>query len=1218
MKEQQWATLKEVLDGAWDLPAVDRPTFLDRACAGNPELRSSVEALLEADRDIGDFLETPAVREAADWTGRQLGPFQILREIGHGGMGTVFLAERVDGEYRKRVAIKLVNPDCGAGAVLRRFRRERQVLAELDHPNIARMLDGNATEEGVPYLVMEYIEGVRIDVWCDRRKASLRDRLRLFQSVCAAVQYAHERQIIHRDIKPGNILVTGDGVTKLLDFGVAKVLSSDAVEETTETTLGFAPLTPEYASPEQARGERVDASCDIYALGVVLYRLLVGRLPDAGLAKPSLAAQKREYRGDIDSIVCKALHQNARQRYASVSEFAADLARYLSDRPVYARNATLAYRGRKFVKRNPLSTCLTAGLACAVMITATLARQRHGQAERPIVLASLSPLAPPIEAPETIAVNVQPKPKSLAIVSIDNNSSDNTALQGMELSVNELLTNALMQAKGMQVISAGRIRELLSRRTDRNRLTIEAAREVAREAHADLMLRGALSQAGNAMRLNLDVRDAATGRVDYTNSVEASGERALFDLVDEASRRILGHLSPADAASGSAASGLSQSVEALKAYEEGLAERARFQSGKARTAFRHAIELDPQFFMAQYQLADHLRWDDDIPEARRTIALALAVAEHSPVPRLYSLLAQSLELRIDMRVDEAAKLLEVAHREFPRETEPAFQLAAARALGARFGEAAALLEEVVRIDPRHALAHDQLGYEYAFMGKLDRALASIDRYAALLPNGHEAPICTRADAYMINERYDQALAEYQKIGYRAQAAVAAMHGGNYDAVPALMRRRQGPPNIGLTAEFAALRGRLAEAGPGYEAAAKKEQTRSRIRPWFCLLSAARIYLEQGQVEELLALGQRDETPWAAGLRGTALLLLHRETEAEKEFVELRNGVIPLLGDYVASRAVEFHRMQAALYTKHFDRVIQIASRLPSAWWSLYSLDLGRAYLETGAFAEADHYLRLSRQAQQAFFMNNDLGSQHNFLGWLLADFYLGQAMLKSRRNGDAIRHNAEFVKHFEDSSARLPQLVLARKLAARVALSPRGKPVWSQDFSDERLDSSWSPDRLGEWKTADGIATMTRRPGETGSAKLWHKGSFHDAVFECSFLLEGEGTLILNFFGDKENYGGKVWIKWNGLRASATGSQLADGSADLLDWLKSPIESGKWHKAVVELRGGRILAQIDGGLTVVSEAPGLDVDKNLIVLAVDAPRAQLDYVRMYEIDPSQK
>src|SRR5438067_219938 len=175
-------------------------------------------------------------------------------------MGTVYLADRADGQYRKRVAIKLVKPDLGAGNILRRFRNERQVLAALDHPNIARLLDGAATEDGLPYLVMDYVEGVRIDWWCDSRKLPVRDRLRLFRKVCAAVQYAHERQVIHRDIKPGNILVTADGTPILLDFGIAKVLNPDLSTETVETTAGIGPMTPEYASPEQIRGQSAEAA----------------------------------------------------------------------------------------------------------------------------------------------------------------------------------------------------------------------------------------------------------------------------------------------------------------------------------------------------------------------------------------------------------------------------------------------------------------------------------------------------------------------------------------------------------------------------------------------------------------------------------------------------------------------------------------------------------------------------------------------------------------------------------------------------------------------------------------------------------------------------------------------------------------------------------------------------------------------------------------------
>ena len=252
------------MEAAWERDASERGDFLDQACAGDPELRSDVEALLASDENASEFLAAPAMQlgqrpvtevSAEYWAGRRLGPYQILREIGHGGMGTVYLAERADGQYRKQVAIKLVSPHLGTEEVLRRFRNERQVEASLDHPNIARLLDGGTTEDGLPYLVMEYVEGMRIDPWCDSRKLPVRDRLKLFRQVCAAVQSAHEKEIIHRDLKPGNILVTADGTPKLLDFGIAKVLNPEPPKPA-ETTIGPGPMTPDYASPEQVRGER--------------------------------------------------------------------------------------------------------------------------------------------------------------------------------------------------------------------------------------------------------------------------------------------------------------------------------------------------------------------------------------------------------------------------------------------------------------------------------------------------------------------------------------------------------------------------------------------------------------------------------------------------------------------------------------------------------------------------------------------------------------------------------------------------------------------------------------------------------------------------------------------------------------------------------------------------------------------------------------------------
>ena len=268
------------------------------------------------------------------------------------------------------------------------------------------------------------------------------------------------------------------------------------------------------------------------------------------------------------------------------------------------------------------------------------------------------------------------------------------------------------------------------------------------------------------------------------------------------------------------------------------------------------------------------------------------------------MLVQALQMRLDLRLEDAAKILEAAHQEFPQEIEPLFQLAGIRAACARFAEAAALLEKVVRLDGRHALAHDQLGYQYAFLGDVGRAVASIDRYAALLPPGNEVPFCSRGDVYMINERYDEALEQYRKIDYQGPMAMAALHAGDY-SLPALQRLRTSMTTryatwqFGLAGDLAAALGQLDQSVPYYEGAVTKYQAEGPLRAWFGLLSAARIHLEQFRPEEVLALGRRLDHPWAAGLRGTVYLLLHREAEAEKEFAGLRDSIAPILGDYVA-------------------------------------------------------------------------------------------------------------------------------------------------------------------------------------------------------------------------------------------------------------------------------------------------------------------------------
>ena len=337
------------------------------------------------------------------------------------------------------------------------------------------------------------------------------------------------------------------------------------------------------------------------------------------------------------------------------------------------------------------------------------------------------------------------------------NRVPNAPPERIEEGLRDLLTANLATARGIQVISAERVRELVGRRPQGDAgLPAGEARDVAREAHADLFLTGALTQAGTRTRLEFRVQETKSGHVLFADKVEGSDSQEVLTMAEQASARILSLLVPGETAlkSGSGAA-LTANLEALKAYEEGLDHRTRFRARDARSALERAIGLDPNFVMAHYQLADSMRFDGNVPEARRSIARAVQLAEHSNVPRLQKMLAQALQMRLDLRLEEAAKILEAAHREFPREIEPLFQLASIRAGCARFAEAAALLETIIRMDARHALAHDQLGYQYAFLGDVARAVASIDRYAALLPPGNEVPFCSRADAYMINERYDR-------------------------------------------------------------------------------------------------------------------------------------------------------------------------------------------------------------------------------------------------------------------------------------------------------------------------------------------------------------------------------------------------------------------------------------------------------------------------------
>ncbi len=340
--------------------------------------------------------------------GTRIGPYRILEPVGRGGMATVYLAARRDGELSKRVAIKVMSGRCEAG-LAGRFRSERQVLADLDHPNVARFLDGGTAEDGRPYLVMEFVDGLPIDEHCDSRQLSVAERLELLEAVCRAVDHAHRHHVVHRDIKPRNILVTGDGVVKLLDFGIAKLLPPRThLDPVDATCTGLQPMTPGYASPEQICGEDVTPASDVYALGLLAYKLLTDRLPfgepsgpkegrggygapgllDWRLRQmerllrgdlpvgPSAAVTGRKVDRDLDAIVLKALALEPRERYASAAALADDIRRHLDGRPVTARRGSFVYRLMKWLRRHRLAAVLAALLLMAfVFFSVALARQ---------------------------------------------------------------------------------------------------------------------------------------------------------------------------------------------------------------------------------------------------------------------------------------------------------------------------------------------------------------------------------------------------------------------------------------------------------------------------------------------------------------------------------------------------------------------------------------------------------------------------------------------------------------------------------------------------------------------------------------------------------------------------------------------------------------------------------------------------------------------------
>ena len=421
------AEIEEIFDEALDMPEEDRAAWLVSRCGDDVALRREVDLLLAAHERSDSPLDIPAVVHAASMftdpaRGRRIGPYRVLRELGRGGMGVVYLAERDDGQYRRRVAVKVLRASQDADELHQRFLAERQILASLNHAHIAQLLDGGVSDGQLPYLVIEYVDGLPITEYCDRQKLDVPARLRLFREVCGAVHHAHQNLVLHRDLKPGNVLVTGAGQVKLLDFGIAKLLNPTlAAVEQPVTRTAFRLMTPAYASPEQVRGDTLTTASDVYALGLLLYELLAGRPAhrittnsprevyqvvcerdaerpsdsvvneDIGAASPAeLSAARgttperlrRQLRGDLDAIVAMTLRKEAGRRYGSAELLAADVGRFLDGLPVLAHRGSRGYRFEKFVRRHRAAATIAASSAVVLIVAAGVAFRMAAVATR--------------------------------------------------------------------------------------------------------------------------------------------------------------------------------------------------------------------------------------------------------------------------------------------------------------------------------------------------------------------------------------------------------------------------------------------------------------------------------------------------------------------------------------------------------------------------------------------------------------------------------------------------------------------------------------------------------------------------------------------------------------------------------------------------------------------------------------------------------------------
>jgi serine/threonine protein kinase/tetratricopeptide (TPR) repeat protein len=755
--------IKELFNATLKCEPNQRRTFLAHACADDTTLRREVESLLFPTGEVPHFLESPVFEISAidlaaqilgeeeehSLVGQRIGSYCVDREIGHGGMGAVYLATRVDGHYDQQVALKLIKRGMDSEEVLRRFRRERQILADLSHPYISRLLDGGTTVDGRPFFVMEYVDGQPITQYVNTQQLSTNQRLQTMLAVFVAVEYAHQHNVVHRDLKPGNILITADGTPRLLDFGIAKLLdSSQSAQSTGEISAALHLFTPEYASPEQLRGLPLTPASDVYSLGVVLYELLTGyrpydsksRAPQEILRllmvrdpdKPSIAVSRtasasnrretltgnliteakpsarqetvgklrRELRGDIDRIVLTALRKEPEHRYSSVADFAADIRRHLEGVPIKARKETLSYRSAKFLKRHRgavFPTLIAASLCLLIgVLIGPIFRQR----------------------PETT--------QSIAVLPFINTGNDPN-IEHLADGLTDALIESLSREPKLIVPAHESVFSFKRRGL--------ASGAAGKALKVENVLQGTMRVAGEQLFVNLSLINTGSGQTIWNREYNGNLSN-LLSLEDQISRDVVQKLGGGQIENGHALNRHTDNVEAYRQYLMGRYfwnKQTKESFEKGIEYFRNAIEKDPNYAMAYSGLADCYgllgaymvqKPEEAFPASQRAARMAIRLDES--VAEAHTSLALGLWL---YDWDWVA-----ADAEFKR---------------------------AIELNPHYVTAHHWRGLFLGEMGRFDEAIAEMKQAQAADPIS--APLwADLGRVYYWARRYDKALEAYHQ------------------------------------------------------------------------------------------------------------------------------------------------------------------------------------------------------------------------------------------------------------------------------------------------------------------------------------------------------------------------------------------------------------------------------------------------------------------------